>query len=64
MAGFISPEDQLRRARQAGMSPDRSLGQKHYAGRYANTNPTLNALVSKREADEAYRRRYGMVGGR
>lgn len=64
MAGFIPPEDQLRRARQAGMSPDRSLTPKTYSGRYAQQNPTLDALVRKREAEEAYRRRYGMVGGR
>jgi hypothetical protein len=61
---FISPEDQLRRARQAGMSPDRSLGQRTYAGRYQASNPTLDALVRRREEQEAYRRRYGMAGNR
>jgi hypothetical protein len=60
----LSPEDQLRRARQAGMAPDRSLTQRTYSGVYQNTNPTLDALVRKREADAEYKRRFGMAGNR
>ena len=61
---YLSPDEQMRRARQAGYSPDRSLTPRTYSGNYAQQNPTLNALISRREATEAYRRKYGMVGNR
>jgi hypothetical protein len=36
-----------------------SLFQRSYADVYRNQNPTLDALIKRREAEEDYRRKFG-----
>ena len=58
---YISPDEQMRRMRQSGSSPETPFYPRTYSGRYQQVNPTLDALVRRREQREDYRRRFGGI---
>jgi len=61
MGGWTPPNKIMRNYRQSGASPETPFYHRTYSGRYQQSNPTLDALVRRREAAEDYRRRFGGI---